>query len=282
VDINPTKMTAKLMVVTVTMAQAWLLKTHPRQRRRNMRRVATFVADRLANRWALTHQGIAFDIDGFLIDGQHRLEMIVRSGVATAMWVFENCPRESFLHLDEQTVRPAHVCLNMAGEGDYSIAEVSVARNFTIFPLAAKSNSISKEMIRETLLKYQPAISFAMNGIERSPGFTRSVRTLTARAFYHLDNSRLSDWCQVLSSGMPVSDDSNDDMAAITYRTYLLRNTRSVGDANEAEKYHKGQSALESFVRRKWITKLYGTKEDVFPLPSEDQRAKKHEELEIK
>jgi hypothetical protein len=44
--------------------------------------------------WALNHQPIAFDEEGNLLDGQHRLAAIVRSGKTIRMLVARNVPRE--------------------------------------------------------------------------------------------------------------------------------------------------------------------------------------------
>lgn len=43
--------------------------------------------------WQLTHQGIAFNEDGFLVDGQHRLAAIVESGVTVRMIVTRGVKR---------------------------------------------------------------------------------------------------------------------------------------------------------------------------------------------
>ncbi len=42
--------------------------------------------------WAVTHQGIAFDTNGNLIDGQHRLEAIRISGVSVKIMVTTGVP----------------------------------------------------------------------------------------------------------------------------------------------------------------------------------------------
>lgn len=50
--------------------------------------------------WQITHQGIAFDTAGLLIDGQHRLHAIVEAGIAVEMCVTRNCSASSFSILD--------------------------------------------------------------------------------------------------------------------------------------------------------------------------------------
>ena len=50
--------------------------------------------------WQLTHQGIAFDTTGRLIDGQHRLHAIIEAGVPVQILVTRGCSASSFSILD--------------------------------------------------------------------------------------------------------------------------------------------------------------------------------------
>jgi hypothetical protein len=68
-------------VQTVTPAQAatWL-KNQKTNRPINNRFVEYLKGEILAGSWRTIHQGIAFDLDGQLVDGQHRLAAIVAAG----------------------------------------------------------------------------------------------------------------------------------------------------------------------------------------------------------
>jgi hypothetical protein len=63
---------------------------------RNLREstVRAYELDMRSGNWASTHQGIAFNDRGDLIDGQHRLTAIVRSGVTVRMLVTRGIPVE--------------------------------------------------------------------------------------------------------------------------------------------------------------------------------------------
>lgn len=50
--------------------------------------------------WQVTHQGIAFDTTGKLIDGQHRLHAIIEAGIPIQMPVTRGCSSSSFSILD--------------------------------------------------------------------------------------------------------------------------------------------------------------------------------------
>jgi hypothetical protein len=54
--------------------------------------VAAYEADMKAGNWIPTHQGIAFNDRDELIDGQHRLTAVVRSGATVRMLVTRGLP----------------------------------------------------------------------------------------------------------------------------------------------------------------------------------------------
>lgn len=68
--------------------------------------------------WQLTHQGIAFDEDGVLIDGQHRLAAVVKAEVPVLMTVTHGVPRTAFTVMDTGRKRTGRDTLALAGESN--------------------------------------------------------------------------------------------------------------------------------------------------------------------
>lgn len=62
--------------------------------------VRTLTTMILNDQWRLTHQGIAIDRDGRLVDGQHRLQAIISSGKTVPMMVTRGVDPESYGVLD--------------------------------------------------------------------------------------------------------------------------------------------------------------------------------------
>ena len=60
------------------------------------------------NSWTLTSDAIAFDEDGNLIQGQHRLNAVVKTGLAQVFWVARNMPNDSRQNLDSGSKRELH------------------------------------------------------------------------------------------------------------------------------------------------------------------------------
>jgi len=62
--------------------------------------IRSLAFDMMNGDWQVTHQGIAFDTTGRLIDGQHRLHAIIEAGVPIQMLVTRGCSSSSFSILD--------------------------------------------------------------------------------------------------------------------------------------------------------------------------------------
>lgn len=63
-----------------------------RNRTINKTLVDSYASDMVRGRWGLSHQGIAFDEDGRLLDGQHRLWAVVKAGIPVMMIVATGVP----------------------------------------------------------------------------------------------------------------------------------------------------------------------------------------------
>lgn len=83
-------LSARVVEITPELAQRWLESNHLSNRTVSDSRVEAMANDMRSNNWRLTHQGICFDAQGILIDGQHRLWAIVTSKCAIRILVVGN------------------------------------------------------------------------------------------------------------------------------------------------------------------------------------------------
>jgi len=90
--------------VTPDIARVWLL-TNTGNRSPRAAHIAALARDIVAGRWRLTHQGIAFSADGRLIDGQHRLQAIIKADRPATLMVFLGIHDDMFGALDRGAVR---------------------------------------------------------------------------------------------------------------------------------------------------------------------------------
>lgn len=76
----------EIMNITPDMAREMLTHNTKNRKVRNDA-VTAFARDMANGEWTISHQGIAFDSEGTLIDGQHRLMAIVKANVPVTMMV---------------------------------------------------------------------------------------------------------------------------------------------------------------------------------------------------
>ena len=76
-----------IVSVTPEMATRWLALNAGDNRNISVATVNAYAGEMAADRWVLTHQAIAFNVDGQLVDGQHRLQAVVQSGKTVRMHV---------------------------------------------------------------------------------------------------------------------------------------------------------------------------------------------------
>lgn len=96
---NP-KLTSEFMKVTPAMAIKWLGKNYENNRKSRDWHIQELSDSIKNNEWVTTHQGIAFDKNGVLIDGQHRLQAIIAADMPVIMLVVKNLTPDSFGVID--------------------------------------------------------------------------------------------------------------------------------------------------------------------------------------
>lgn len=265
---NPTGMFDRVELVTPERAGA-LLQEMPEGLQRSLRtkRVESYVRQRVRDKWRLHHQGIAIDVQGRLRDGQHRLQMVVASGLATPFKISYNVPDEGILHVDEQMTRSTRDSIRMSQMGSYSCSMIASTRAFLSLPHMSyiSQGSFTREEILEGIEKWHEPLQWAEERLASVSMVTRSVRGLVARASLHVDRERLAQFCEILKTGMPISKDRNEDSAAIVYYRHLSENRHS-NESVDRERYLKGQTAIQTFINRKPMTSLRVTEKDLYPL----------------
>lgn len=109
-----TKPSASLVNITPKMAGDWLSKN---DHNRNVRSavVSAYARDMEAGNWQVTGEAIKFNCDGSLLDGQHRLLAIIRSGQTVPILVVKGLPRTAQDVMDTGAKRAAADMLKLNG-----------------------------------------------------------------------------------------------------------------------------------------------------------------------
>ena len=107
----------KVMSITPEIAEE-MLKKNTRNRHVNKQRVLVYAKAMTEGTWALSTDAIGFDTDGVLINGQHRLLAVVKSGVTCQFLVSQGMDKGTVAVIDNGQARnPAHT-MQLNGVGN--------------------------------------------------------------------------------------------------------------------------------------------------------------------
>jgi hypothetical protein len=148
---------SKVVTITPEMAASFLERN---TRNRPVRKpVVTFLKNSiLRGEWITTHQGIAFDEHGLLIDGQHRLLAIVAANTPIDAMVTWNISRAAFSVIDTVTPRKLPDLINInqnCGQVVNLLSSICYYGNIASKITANQAQPIAKfiEPIHEKLFK---------------------------------------------------------------------------------------------------------------------------------
>src|SRR5438105_15160569 len=99
-------MRSRVQTITPKKAQEYLGR-NTANRPLSQRTVRDFAQAMRRGEWRVTHQGIAFDTTGALVDGQHRLAALVEAAVPEGVTVMTDVPVGAFDVLDTGKRRTA-------------------------------------------------------------------------------------------------------------------------------------------------------------------------------
>jgi len=247
-------------LITPELAKEYLTRnTRNRKLRKGI--VEQYAREMRCGKWLLTHQGIAFNCDGTLLDGQHRLEAVILSGASVWMNVSRGVASESQIAMDDHAKRTAANAIGLVKNIALSDKQIGVIRAAVELSSSAERSKGRKtkqelgdlvEIFGKPLNFLNECFPVAERGVTSAP-----VQSAIALAwFYVSDMERLRFFCDVLS-GRSLAENSGDK-AAVTLREWLLK-TGMKHNATRIEGFKKSQRAIVGFLERKELGKLYGT-----------------------
>ncbi|MFC9953182.1 hypothetical protein ACFVIN_22370 [Streptomyces prasinus] len=174
----------EVLDVTPELAAEWLTR-NTSNRPLSKATVQQLAARIQRGEWQLTHQGIAFDEDGVLIDGQHRLAAVVKAGLTVPLTVARGVPRTAFTVMDTGRKRTGRDTLALAGEANATHLAAAL-RGLHLYLNAPNSawsggSSVTSNDQLLTLLAEHPGIREAVqHGIacNRGCGITVTAATI--------------------------------------------------------------------------------------------------------
>lgn len=165
--------------------------------------------------WLVTHQGVAFDTAGVLVDGQHRLAAVIEADVSVEMTVFTEVPAGTFDVLDTGKKRNAADVLAIEGEKSTALlaAMVRTVWQYENRPDQSWSGgaaAVSNHQIVQAL-EQNPGLRDYVPVADRVAGETGMIKSAAGAASFLVDRAnprkkgKLAEWHDGLVEGAGLS-----------------------------------------------------------------------------
>ncbi len=141
-----------LTTVTPEMAKKFLSKNYKHNRKLSPSHVQFFVDEILGDNFATTHQGIAIGVNGALLDGQHRLNAIVETGIPQIMNVTRDVPLSAYQYFDggkKRTVAERHEIDKRVAQPITALAKLTQGYGY----ITTESIQMAKDMILDDIVE---------------------------------------------------------------------------------------------------------------------------------
>ncbi len=256
--------------VTPKMAADWLEQMNSKNRGLRSGTVARHAADMQAGRWVVSHQGIAFDEEGVISSGQHRLHACGRADVPMETLIFLNCPLAERKVIDQGALRNVRDIAAL-GHGDpCTTDEVSAARAmfYGIDIGATKRADMTPQEVYEFIVQHRKAIRFVLQAIEKK---VKGITTATVignlcRAYYRMDREDLRHFIEVLVSG--ICQRKRDEVI-IKLRERLRTGEQDMRSRDARNRsYGLTAAALLAYQSNEQPERLTVVREEIFSLPA--------------
>jgi hypothetical protein len=214
--------------------------TSPEQQRKHVDSVSDGYARAMkSGHWMLTHQGIGFDDDGVMIDGQHRCWGIVKSGIPQRMMVTRGIPcampitmngGEKMLHAIDclDRGRPRSVADQLKLRHDVKNASQVVAISRSIAVLCAENRLTNTVPVTMMILDiFGNAITWAAANAARVTGFRISGVNATMALYIHYQKEQGMDFFNKVHYGESIKRGD----ASFALRDYLMKGKAYGGSA---------------------------------------------------
>lgn len=217
---------AETVLMTPALA-AILLRNNPDNRNLKPMKLAQFVSDMNAGRWAFNGEPIILSKEGLLNNGQHRLTALCEANLVLPMVVEFGLDRETRTTIDQGSARTAGDYLHMQG-GSYANQSASIARVIIAYELSSgrhirDANRITNAQVLDRVHADAPIVSaaeYASQVQKHTSSF--AAPAIIGSAFYILNDINPTE-ARDYMNGVSVGEGLKLHQPAHTVRETLLK-----------------------------------------------------------
>jgi hypothetical protein len=262
-DMTKPELKTELMFVTPALAKHWL-GSNKNNRKIKRHKVVKLRKDLRDGNFFTTHQGVAFNCNRDLFDGQHRLTAIAEENIGVWMMVTTGLPSSAVSVIDRGTGRSIVDNSKMMGK-DVSTRDVAVAYIAMEAPLSiAHSSSTTESDVLEFITEHQEAYD-AIQVPAKKHLTKAAILAAFLRSFPHCPRTA---WDRCLSLYMNGTDDEFDphkERSIIVLREFVILNPGN-GYLNNLTLYKRAQRAIKGFMCAEQLKLVKPCDHDLYPL----------------
>jgi hypothetical protein len=259
----PTTFKQTVMEITPTWAAEVLETRNTRNRDINKFRVAVYAQDMKNGAWGFSAQGISFDDQGCLLDGQHRLTAIVTTGITVRMCVAFGVPRnqktadgfdlDGMDVLDRQYARSIGQQLTIAHGVPNGKLVAAICGCIRTIASGTRSQSITTAQTLRIIDIYYPSIEAVVGR-----GWVSGDKKCSVLGVLTLFNAAWPDEERAFSTGLAKMADLPARSPILALRRWLMSHAGQLGGGTQRAKLMSvTASAVMKFHHKKVCEKLY-------------------------
>lgn len=219
--------------------------------------------------WIVTHEGIGVDVDGFMVDGQHRLTAIAESGVGQWFLVTVNLPKSAVQVINRGRSRTLAHALQVLGYEGATTRMVAAAR---VMHNGVHHNTghsaVSDTRLRKFIDDHAEAVGFGVAQTAGKKGMNAIMAGLVARAFYHHPQDQLKRFVLAVADEVPEADGRAGDKMARRLGQ-MMRELGAGPSGTRVVLYRKAQNVLKTWAAGMSLDAIREVEDDLYPLPGE-------------
>lgn len=258
------KIETNVEIVTPEKASEYLAQ-NKNNRRINSRHVELLMRDMKAGNWRLTHQGIAFDEYGNLLDGQHRLMACVLSKVPIETLVTRNVCREDGCAIDTQTsVRgylDSHVFDGKERPASWrDNKSIGAVRGIVRFGYDERYTMTNAQLDHLFSVWSEQVEALYRSSSGKGISCGASVNAALLAALLHGESEEdVASFVQVFKHGDTKDSEGRNFQAPFRLASYIMKEKERIGRVNRQKIYNMTQNAFWQYVHAEKTTLLKTT-----------------------
>jgi len=241
-----------------------MLESNTSNRPLNALHVKELAQEMTLGRWVSNGDTIVFDVKGALMDGQHRLEAIIRSGTKQQVLVVYGVGSDAFLTKDRGRLRRPSDMFAIAGEKNY--VQLSHA--------VAKCIQIETEWLTKKPFRYNPNPAISYDWLNRNrdivnfmEGYNHRIVTVACRVaisyLYSKKGYDLSSFFESVQTGAGL----NIDNPALVLRNKMQEYKRKGTAVGIRFEIISTILAANAWLKNKPLKRINCVTEIAYPLP---------------